>query len=1130
MSKGDPYASGMQKLTEAGYNFNRPRDGVWLKAFENTHIEQQVFREQLKIGLGCKLSLKELDALMPHFDNDGYVNGSAFLLLFTRIRSELRDKAQQEQIANKQRARAIDAAFNMSVEVEEPAAPADSEPVDFDYSPAEKKTAISKLTDAAANYDKNMPGAVQLQAFEGASLTPGEFKHNLKQCFGLKISPQELGALMDHFDRNGDGFITCQEFLVSFFRLGFDERSRRIKLLRDRRKKEEEMARKIEQKRAEDQERENATKVSFEYSEKDKAHAMEKLRLAAKLYDRTAPGAPSLTAFDRSEMPPYIFKEQLKSTFKLTLTKHEMGAVMDYFDVDGNGKVSCQEFTKIFLGMGFQEREREAKAQRAKQKALIEEAEAKRREAEKEKERKLQLQTASGFTDEDFQTALGKLTEAAFKYSKNAPGAPNLSAFESKSMPPHIFKEQLKRAFGIKATPPELAALMKIFDTEGTGMIDCADFIVKFVKVGTDERMRRKEAWRKHQKEANQRRLQQEMEKQVRKEMQSNLKVKYDFTDDEYASAMSKLTEAAVHFNKGGPGSVGLNAFEGQSMPPHVFKEQLKLVFSMRVTPGELGALMRIFDKDGDGVVNCQEFLMKFFKVGQDEKTRIFRAVAEQKKIYMENLEEKARREKEEKEAMAMAEADFDFLEEEFDAALSKFVQLAMVADARTLGPAGLKTFETASLTPKEFREALKRTFGVRVTAPELGALVTLFDTSLGGTVSTHSFISTLVLVRAKLGPHKGRFDEKEMCSKQHALLKDEYTRRIQRQILGDSEGKKPWQQIKPNKDRKKGTSTKGYPKTPLSKLARRLAEGKKSGRLDLSSKQVWDSDKAKHRTQLMTEHLAQNPEANVALRTAGQSGSSAAAKDKAKSLEDMQTAIHSFSFDHVGTIEWPNASEHQDELMRMETHIDRLAIEMRLQTIPQDVFFMPNLRELWLDNNAIQILPPEVSALKQLRLLSMEKNGMKTLPDEICELTELRRISFHRNQLSSLPENFHRLSKLIDIDLSDNAFVELPEILLSLKSLEQLYLARNKITTLPMGLKGLRSLTALSLEKNPIEPTSPILADLPWVRVRIDTPLPTVARAPLPLTISHEEDKYFTKFLKDRSEARASRKVSLIE
>eukprot|EP00620_Florenciella_sp_RCC1587_P019114 CAMPEP_0182578550 /NCGR_PEP_ID=MMETSP1324-20130603/41358_1 /TAXON_ID=236786 /ORGANISM="Florenciella sp., Strain RCC1587" /LENGTH=77 /DNA_ID=CAMNT_0024794505 /DNA_START=8 /DNA_END=238 /DNA_ORIENTATION=+ len=77
-------------------------------------------------------------------------------------------------------------------------------------------------------------------------------------------------------------------------------------------------------------------------------------------------------------------------------------------------------------------------------------------------------------------------------------------------------------------------------------------------------------------------------------------------------------------------------------MAPHVFKEQLFRVFNIRLTPPELGALMKFFDKDGDGVIDCSEFLITFFKVGFEEKDKRAKAKAKLK-------EQKRQKEEEEK-------------------------------------------------------------------------------------------------------------------------------------------------------------------------------------------------------------------------------------------------------------------------------------------------------------------------------------------------------------------------------------------------------------------------------------------------------------------------------------------------
>lgn len=48
------------------------------------------------------------------------------------------------------------------------------------------------------------------------------------QVFGLKLTPSELGAAMKEFDRDGDGTVNCAEFLLTFFRIGFEGRNRAL--------------------------------------------------------------------------------------------------------------------------------------------------------------------------------------------------------------------------------------------------------------------------------------------------------------------------------------------------------------------------------------------------------------------------------------------------------------------------------------------------------------------------------------------------------------------------------------------------------------------------------------------------------------------------------------------------------------------------------------------------------------------------------------------------------------------------------------------------------------------------------------------------------------------------------------
>lgn len=114
--------------------------------------------------------------------------------------------------------------------------------------------------------------------------------------------------------------------------------------------------------------------------------------------------------------------------------------------------------------MGFEEREKELKANIEKQKMyeLRKQKEKEAKEAEKASLNALKI--SYEFTEEEYNSAMQKLTEAAWKYDKTMPGAPSLEAFEAKTMDAHILQEQLKRAFMMKITPQELGVIMNYFD------------------------------------------------------------------------------------------------------------------------------------------------------------------------------------------------------------------------------------------------------------------------------------------------------------------------------------------------------------------------------------------------------------------------------------------------------------------------------------------------------------------------------------------------------------------------------------------------------------------------------------------------------------------------------------------
>jgi len=82
--------------------------------------------------------------------------------------------------------------------------------------------------------------------------------------------------------------------------------------------------------------------------------------------------------------------------------------------VDGEGVINCDEFAKVILNMGIAEREKEAKESILRQKRAND---ARQRRIERKKaelESKNSLKVNYTYTEQEFQNAIHKLTEAAW--------------------------------------------------------------------------------------------------------------------------------------------------------------------------------------------------------------------------------------------------------------------------------------------------------------------------------------------------------------------------------------------------------------------------------------------------------------------------------------------------------------------------------------------------------------------------------------------------------------------------------------------------------------------------------------------------------------------------------------------
>lgn len=192
-------------------------------------------------------------------------------------------------------------------------------------------------------------------------------------------------------------------------------------------------------------------------------------------------------------------------------------------------------------------------------------------------------------------------------------------------MPAHIFREQLKLVFNIKATLPELFALVSYFERSHVpGEIDCAKFIITFLQIGYTER---NNLIREFRKKNQQPKLSGTIDKTTTKKEDSGSIVNYTFTEQDMDSMLDKLVMVCVYNNnaRSNYGSSGSNvnhlmSFQSIYFTPIEVKTVLKSVFNIKCTPRELGAFISYFDIYNKSAAHVQTFMNMLLQVKYEYK------------------------------------------------------------------------------------------------------------------------------------------------------------------------------------------------------------------------------------------------------------------------------------------------------------------------------------------------------------------------------------------------------------------------------------------------------------------------------------------------------------------------------
>ncbi len=139
------------------------------------------------------------------------------------------------------------------------------------------------------------------------------------------------------------------------------------------------------------------------------------------------------------------------------------------------------------------------------------------------------------------------------------------------------------------------------------------------------------------------------------------------------------------------------------------------------------------------------------------------------------------------------------------------------------------------------------------------------------------------------------------------------------------------------------------------------------------------------------------------------------------------------------------------------------------LKTIPNELFDIVDLHELYLGKNQLSELPKEFAEFKLLRILSMQRCQLTEIPEVLFNLKNLHTLNLSRNKIQTIPESIELLTGLKNLTLSKNQIKTIPSTIGNMNKLSILELRGNMISKIPTEMSNLKRLSKITLIGNPI-------------------------------------------------------------
>jgi Leucine-rich repeat (LRR) protein len=134
------------------------------------------------------------------------------------------------------------------------------------------------------------------------------------------------------------------------------------------------------------------------------------------------------------------------------------------------------------------------------------------------------------------------------------------------------------------------------------------------------------------------------------------------------------------------------------------------------------------------------------------------------------------------------------------------------------------------------------------------------------------------------------------------------------------------------------------------------------------------------------------------------------------------------------------------------------------LETIPESIFNLKNISELYLDFNKLKTISSNIAKLTKLDTLFIGRNKFEDFPTSVCECKNLTYLNICGNNITTIPDCITKLNNITSLNVSFNNITTIPDCITKLNNITSLDISFNNINYFPEAIYKLHSLKYLDI------------------------------------------------------------------